>query len=160
MVRILRGFFVVSLLAFPLSAFAAADMFLEEFHNPPAWYHSAPLWVWNDDITEQHIEHQLEMLRSQEVLQAFVHPRPGLITPYLSERWLDLYEFAVKTAKEKGMLLHIYDENSYPSGFAGGRVYDEHPEWGGKGIVMEEVAALPDPLSEDVLAVSRREGGN
>jgi hypothetical protein len=139
------------------SVCADPEKFLEEFKDPPAWYHSAPLWVWNDDITEEHIEHQLEMLRSQEVLQAFVHPRPGLMTPYLSDRWLDLYEFAVKTAKGKGMLLHIYDENSYPSGFAGGHVYDRHPEWGGKGIEMEEVDKIPGPKSEDVLAVYEKE---
>jgi hypothetical protein len=137
---------------------ASAEAFLAEFSEPPAWYHSAPLWVWNDDITEQKIDHQLEMLRSQGVLQAFVHPRPGLITPYLSEEWLDLYEFAVETAKKKGMLLHIYDENSYPSGFAGGHVYHQHPEWGGKGLVLEKVEALPEELSEDILAVYLREG--
>lgn len=137
---------------------ASPDPFLEGFAHPSAWHHSAPLWVWNDEITEEKIEHQLEMLRSQEVLQAFVHPRPGLITPYLSDRWLDLYDFAVKTAKEKGMLLHIYDENSYPSGFAGGHVYRHNPEWAGKGMVLDAVHEIPDDLPEGTLAVYRREG--
>jgi hypothetical protein len=132
--------------------------FLDEFNNPPAEYFSAPLWVWNDDITEEEIAQQLDMLHSQRVLQAFVHPRPGLITPYLSERWLDLYTYAVKAAKERGMLLHIYDENSYPSGFAGGHVPAQHPEWKGKGLVFEKVDSLPEPLPENTLAAYRIEG--
>ncbi|MCB9784869.1 MAG: hypothetical protein H6751_18010 [Candidatus Omnitrophica bacterium] len=154
---ILRFFLIIPLMLLT-NLSTHADTFLEEFKKPDPWYHSAPLWVWNDDVTEEKIEQDLEMLKSQGVLQAFVHPRPGLITPYLSEEWVNLYGFAVKTAKEKGMLLHIYDENSYPSGFAGGHVYRQHPEWAGKGMVLESVDQLPDALSEDVIAVYRKEG--
>lgn len=146
-----------------LSNMASAETqkeFLDTFKSPPVEYHSAPLWVWNDDITEEIITQQLDMMKSQNILQPFVHPRPGLITPYLSERWLDLYTFAVQAAKERGMLLHIYDENSYPSGFAGGHVPAEHPEAIGKGIVLEKVDPLPDPLPENTLAVYRIENGN
>lgn len=138
-------------LILPIQGAFAFDM--QEFKNPDPWYHTAPLWVWNDDITEEQVLEGLDMLKSQGILQPFVHPRPGLITPYLSERWLDLYETAVRGAKERGMLVHIYDENSYPSGFAGGHVPAKHPEWGGKGLVWEEVEALPSPLPPEVVGV-------
>ncbi len=134
------------------------EEFLKTFQSPPAEYSSGPLWVWNDDITEEIIAQQLDMMKSQNIRQPFVHPRPGLITPYLSERWLDLYAFAVKAAKDRGMLLHIYDENSYPSGFAGGHVPALHPEWIGKGLVLEKVDPLPDPLPDNTLAVYRIDG--
>jgi hypothetical protein len=140
------------------SSFGANADFLKNFESPSAWYHTGPLWVWNDDVTEELIVQQLDMFKSQGILQPFVHPRPGLITPYLSEKWLDLYTFAVHAAKERGMLLNIYDENSYPSGFAGGHVPARHPEWGGKGLVMERVDSLPQTLPEDVVAVYRIEG--
>jgi hypothetical protein len=142
-----------------ITGFASDSKFLADFKNPPAEYHSSPLWVWNDDVSEAMIDQQLDMFQSQSILQAFVHPRPGLITPYLSERWLDLYAYAVKGAKKRGMLLHIYDENSYPSGFAGGHVPALHPDWRGKGIEFEQVDALPSPLPEDTLAVYQSEGG-
>lgn len=51
---------------------------------------------------------------------AFVHPRPGLVTEYLSDEWFDLYKYSVEKGKELGLNIWIYDENSYPSGFAGG----------------------------------------
>ena len=159
--RVLYGGCILGLIllagVFPMAVNASGG-FIEEFKNPPVEFFSAPLWVWNDDISEEEIAQQLDMFKEQRILQPYVHPRPGLITPYLSERWLDLYTFAVKAAKERGMQLHIYDENSYPSGFAGGHVPDQHPEWGGKGIVFDRVDSLPDPLPENTLAAYRIEG--
>lgn len=59
---------------------------------------------------------------------AFVHPRPGLVTEYLSDEWFSMWEYARKTAKMLGIKLYIYDENSYPSGFAGGHVPSQLPD--------------------------------
>lgn len=58
---------------------------------------------------------------------AFVHPRPGLVTEYLSDEWFDLYKYSVEKGKELGLDIWIYDENSYPSGFAGGHVPAQMP---------------------------------
>jgi len=52
--------------------------------EPPREYSSAPLWVWNDMLTDEQIVGTMEDLASQHVRQVFVHPRPGLMTPYLS----------------------------------------------------------------------------
>jgi hypothetical protein len=30
------------------------------FANPPVEYRSAPLWVWNDDVTKKQIDRQLK----------------------------------------------------------------------------------------------------
>lgn len=94
----------------------------EQFQNPPVSHRPAPLWVWNDLMSEKQIAFQLSELKTHGFGGAFVHPRPGLITEYLSEEWFDRWAFALKTAKELGIKLYIYDENSYPSGFAGGEV--------------------------------------
>ncbi len=67
----------------------------------------------------------------------FIHPRPGLITEYLSDNWFDLYKYTVDKGKELGMKVWIYDENSYPSGFAGGHVPDEMPESYNQGQGLE-----------------------
>ena len=61
-------------------------------------------------------------------MMAIVHPRPGLMTPYLSDEWVSLWSYALEEAKKRGMLLWIYDENSYPSGFAGGNVPEVMPD--------------------------------
>lgn len=98
------------------------DPLRRDFQNPPASHRAAPLWVWNDLMSENQIETQLKDLKSHGFGGAFVHPRPGMITDYLSEEWFDRWGFALRTAKALGMKLYIYDENSYPSGFAGGHV--------------------------------------
>ncbi|WP_455615193.1 glycosyl hydrolase [Eisenbergiella sp.] len=100
----------------------------ERFSNPSAIYRSAPLWVWNDHMEQKNIDWQLEELKRHGFGGAFVHPRPGLLTPYLSEEWFRLWKYALNSAKRLGMKLYIYDENSYPSAFAGGHVPKELPD--------------------------------
>jgi hypothetical protein len=89
-----------------------------QFANPPREYSSAPLWVWNDMLTEEQIISTMRDLAGQKVKQVFVHPRPGLMTPYLSDDWFRLWKVALKEAERLDMNVWIYDENSYPSGFA------------------------------------------
>lgn len=100
----------------------------DKFRAPSSEYRTAPLWVWNDEISKQVITDQLNELKNHGFGGAFVHPRPGLVTEYLSEDWFAKWEYALNTAKKLDMKLYIYDENSYPSGFAGGHVPAELPD--------------------------------
>jgi len=124
------------------------------FADPPREYASAPLWVWNDFLTEEQIRSTLQDLAGQKVKQAFVHPRPGLMTPYLSDDWFRLWRVALDEAEKLDMNIWIYDENSYPSGFAGGLVPEAIPESRGKGIAINEVDG-PPVLNDDIVAVYR-----
>lgn len=105
-----------------------SNEFKAQFSNPASDYRTAPLWVWNDDMSEEVIDFQLQELKNHGFGGAFVHPRPGLITEYLSEDWFGKWSHALDTAKKLGMKLYIYDENSYPSGFAGGHVPAQLPD--------------------------------
>ena len=93
-----------------------------DFADPPAAYRSMPLWVWNGEVTETRITEMLEQFAAQGLGGVFVHPRPGLITEYLSGRWFELWRHALRECKRLGLICNIYDQNSYPSGFAGGHV--------------------------------------
>ena len=121
------------------------DELRNSFRNPPVSHRAAPLWVWNDLMSEQQIAFQLKELKNHGFGGAFVHPRPGLITDYLSEEWFDRWGFALKTAKELGLKLYIYDENSYPSGFAGGHVSSQLPDCLAEGMTYQII-----DLSKDV----------
>ena len=127
------------------------------FPEPPREYSSAPLWVWNDMLTDEQIVSTLEDLASQHVKQVFVHPRPGLMTPYLSDEWFRLWKLALKTAERLDMNVWIYDENSYPSGFAGGWVPELMPESVGRGLSVKQVKRFQD-IDPDAVAVFRVEG--
>lgn len=123
--------------------------------QPGPEYSSGPLWVWNDLLTADQLEHALDALAAQHIRQVWVHPRPGLMTPYLSEEWFVLWDAVLEAARKRGMLVWIYDENSYPSGFAGGNVPEEMPESRGLGLTLrpETTVAPPD---DSVLAVYRK----
>lgn len=128
---------------------------LEAFKSPPAEFRSAPLWVWNDRVTEEQIETQLSDFKAHGIGGVFIHPRPGLITPYLSEEWLSLCRHAVDVGKKLGMKVWIYDENSYPSGFAGGHVPAQMPDAARTGLRMRRAAELPETFESPPVLILR-----
>ena len=127
------------------------------FANPPAEYSSAPFWVWNDMMTDELVIATLRDLAGQGIKQVCIHPRPGLMTPYLSQEWFRLWKVALAEANRLGMNVWIYDENSYPSGFAGGFVSELMPESRGMGLKIEE-ANQPTKWSGDIVGVYQRNG--
>ena len=112
------------------------DQLLPVFADPTSDYRSAPLWVWNNDVTKEDIDRTLHSYKEAGMGGVFVHPRPGLITDYLSPKWFELVKYSRDVAKQLGMKLWIYDENSYPSGFAGGLVQQQMPESYNQGFSL------------------------
>ncbi len=141
----------------PLSRDARAEV-LAAFQDPPAEFRSAPLWVWNDRVTDAAIDDELADFKAKGIGGVFVHPRPGLITPYLTEEWLGLFRHAVERGKALGIKVWIYDENSYPSGFAGGHVPARIPDAVRTGLRMKRYAALPAPFPTPPLLILRASG--
>jgi hypothetical protein len=97
------------------------------FPNPPAEFSTLPFFVWNGEVNEAMIDRELKDFSEQGIHGFLIHPRPGLITDYLSGRWFELVRYTVERARKLGMEVWLYDENSYPSGFAGGHVPAEMP---------------------------------
>jgi hypothetical protein len=130
------------------------DQLKKLFIDPPPDYRSAPLWDWNDRITEEGIDFQMEKFKEGGLGGVFIHPRPGLLTEYISEDWHRMFDHTVKKGKELGLKVWIYDENSYPSGFAGGHVPAEMPESYNHGTGMScEVQEIlnPDTVRYEVI---------
>ncbi len=128
------------------------------FVNPPSEYRSAPLWVWNDQMTKQEIDEQLTDFHARGIGGVFIHPRPGLITEYLSDEWFALCRYAVDKGKKLGMKVWIYDENSYPSGFAGGHVPAQMPDAVRSGLSMNHISELPTSFATEPLVVLQKSG--
>ena len=110
------------------------------FPRPPAEFSTLPFFVWNGEVTESVIDRELKDFSEQGIYGFIIHPRPGLITPYLSDRWFQLMRYTADRAKKLGMEVWLYDEDSYPSGFAGGHVPAEMPESynQGQGLALQE----------------------
>jgi hypothetical protein len=126
------------------------------FADPPMEYRSVPFWDWNGQISKEGIDFQLKEFKKAGIGGLFIHPRPGLITEYLSDEWFQLFDHAVRKGKELDMKIWIYDENSYPSGFAGGHVPAEMPDSYQHGIglilnIQQVLQVIPSDTLEVVL---------
>jgi hypothetical protein len=141
------------------ASLTGADEARALFKNPTRHYSNGPLWVWNDLLTDKQIRESLRELARQDVKQVWVHPRPGLMTPYLSSEWFRLWRLALREAEKLDMNVWIYDENSYPSGFAGGFVPDAMPESRGRGLAFRESKTQPT-WDTNIVGVYRLDGGS
>lgn len=138
------GWLAMALVTFNMfAANETSDQARAAFESPSRHYSNGPLWVWNDMLTEDQIRDTLRDLARQHVKQVWVHPRPGLMTPYLSKEWFHLWKIALREAEKLDMNVWIYDENSYPSGFAGGLVPEAMPESRGQGLAFLESRTSP-----------------
>ncbi|MDR0385746.1 MAG: hypothetical protein LBH60_06690 [Prevotellaceae bacterium] len=131
-----------------------------QFDEPSKDYRTAPLYVWNTKITRGLIDSTMADLKEKGFGGVFVHPRPGLITEYISDDWYELFRYTLDKGKELDMNVWIYDENSYPSGFAGGHVPAEMPESynQGDGLTMKKFDMLPDNAQEFFICLKEENG--
>lgn len=92
------------------------------FKTPPPEFRSACFWSWNDSLKKDELERQLQQMKAGGQAGGFMHSREGLVTEYLSKEWMDCVRASIKKAKELGIPVYLYDEDRWPSGFAGGEV--------------------------------------
>ncbi len=102
------------------------------FRNPGMEYRGAPFWSWNDRLEDAELVRQIESMMQAGMGGFFMHSRTGLLTEYLSAEWMARIRTCVKEARERGMLAWLYDEDRWPSGFAGGDVPSMHPAFRAK----------------------------
>ena len=87
-----------------------------------ATWRPAPFWSWNDDLDQKELARQIREMADKGWGGFFMHSRVGLVTGYLSPQWMDLVRACVEEAKATGTEAWLYDEDKWPSGFAGGMV--------------------------------------
>jgi len=88
-----------------------------------------PFWFWNGDMREEEIKEQIREMKRKGIPGFLIHPRQGMEVPYMSREYFDRVRTAVRTAKENGMEVWLYDEYPYPSGICGGEVVLDKPEF-------------------------------
>ncbi len=112
----------------------------DDFRDPPASYRSAPFWSWNDELTDEELTRQIRAFHEAGIGGFFMHSRVGLLTDYLSEEWMARVKTCVDAARELGMKAWLYDEDSYPSGYAGGLVPGADSAFRAKGLRMQKLS--------------------
>ena len=119
-------------------------------------YGSLPFWSWNDKLEEQELRRQIRRMHELGMNGFFMHARGGLETEYLSDEWYELTRACVDEAKKLGMEAWAYDENGWPSGFAGGKLLEDEKNHA-VFLTCEETDEFP--TDADVLGVYTFVGG-
>ena len=124
--------------------------FVKEIREHAIEHGSIPFWSWNDKLEAGELRRQINVMHSLGMKGFFMHARGGLETEYLSEEWYDAIRTCVDEAQKLGMEAWSYDENGWPSGFAGGILLKDKANW---ATYLKYEARAEFPTDENVLGV-------
>lgn len=102
------------------TAFPAAD-----WQNPGKKFRSAPFRSWNGKLEKEELLHQIRISKEMGMGGFFMHSRIGLATEYMSQEWFEMIHCCIGEAEIQDMDAWLYDEDRWPSGYAGGLVTKE-----------------------------------
>lgn len=111
-------------------------------------------WSWNGDMEPNEIKRQIKSFKEIQAGGFFIHARAGLKIPYMQYEWFNAIQIAIDTAEECGLEVWLYDENGWPSGFAGGKV----PKYGEDVWVKTLHFGFELPKGGVLIARYRQEG--
>lgn len=136
------------------------NSFLTAFKAPEAEHTACPFWFWNGDLNPDEIVRQIGLMFDKGIRSFVIHARVGLTVPYLSDTWFDRCELALNEAARLGMKIWLYDEDNWPSGYAGGQVLAHSSDYVAQHLALEqyyltegETLRLPLEHPEQVHAV-------
>ncbi len=108
---------------YPLSGGEGPDA--KVFAHPGAEYRCAPFWAWNCDLEKDLLLREIACMQEMGMGGFHMHTRCGMSLPYLGDEFMDRVRLCVDEAKKRHMLAWLYDEDKWPSGFAGGYVTEK-----------------------------------
>lgn len=122
----------------------------KKFKNPPLVHAPIYNWIWNAPLSHEETDKQLDEMLRLGIQSLAIVPEPKDFRPktlptcmepdYLTPAYFEQYRYAVRAAKERGMLFCLYDEGGWPSGGACGKVMKEHPEFAYQTLAVRHVA--------------------
>ncbi len=95
---------------------------IKQLENVEMHYKPIPFWSWNGELEKEELIRQICWMRETHNGGFFMHARSGLKTEYLSDEWMQCIEACAEEAGD--MQAWLYDENGWPSGFAGGKLLE------------------------------------
>lgn len=94
----------------------------ERFKNPGTDYRPIPFWSWNESLRPEILREQIRQMADKGMGGYFMHARGGLTVEYLGEEWFDCIAASIDEGRKCGLDAWVYDDEGWPSGFAGGIV--------------------------------------
>lgn len=121
-------------------------------------FRGAPFWSWNDDLDSDELRRQVRSMCESGMGGFFMHARIGLITPYMSQEYIDCHRACIEEARRLGMSAWLYDEDCWPSGSGGGVTPAKGPMYQAKRLQMDKVTGGETDASPNTVGVYTCEG--
>lgn len=119
-------------------------------------YKPLSFWSWNSDMKEEEIRWQIREFKKAGFGGFFIHSRAGRTIPYMEKEWMAACQCAIEEARSCGLSVWLYDEDGWPSGFAGGLVNGCGEDYCGKSLRFS--VGTPTEADARLLAVYRMDG--
>lgn len=101
------------------------------FRNPSKENRDITFWAWNNDLPTETLLYQIDCFDKMGMGGFYMHSRIGMNVEYMSQEFLEKIKICVDEAEKRGMYACLYDEDGFPSGYAGGYV-SENSEYAEK----------------------------
>lgn len=98
--------------------------FAQNRYNKPIVF-----WALNHRLEKEELVRQLRLMKEKNIGGVILHPRSGLLTPYLTNDFFNMISCVIEEAGRLGIDVWLYDEDPYPSGIAGGQIITDYPEY-------------------------------
>ena len=109
----------------------------DTFATPPREFGMMPFWMLNDDLDDDELLRQVREFHDKGFGGFIPHARVGLSrrVGYLTDEWFRIMLLLADEAAKLGMKICLYDEGSYPSGSACGRVVAANPSHAARCLI-------------------------
>ncbi|HEU0096886.1 MAG TPA: hypothetical protein VFQ52_10575, partial [Rhizomicrobium sp.] len=130
------------------------------WNNPPSEYGPEPYYGMGGPITIEVLRRDLDTMKAAGFRAVTVQYGAGGGFDYMSPQHLAIFKQFVAEAKKRDMRIWIVDDAGYPSGFAGGKFTQEHPElrmqilMAAKMLTVEGGATIDEAVPAETVAVS------
>lgn len=139
---------------------------IERIIHPRDEFRPVPWWAWTGRLEYGEMKQQIRSMFEQGIREYFLFPCYGLEYPiFLEDSWWDYVAFALEESERLGMKVWIYDDLSWPSGSAGGKVFQAHPEFRSQLLQFKRIPLAPgdvyyhEPSSEIVSIEYHKDNG-
>lgn len=119
----------------------------ELFKNPSNEYRGAPFWAWNCELDKEEVISQTHIFQEMGFGGYHAHVRSGLDTEYLGEDFNGCIRASAEEAKKMGMQLYLYDEDRWPSGYAGG-IVTKNPRYSARFLRFTTRKSKDEPITD------------
>ncbi len=92
-------------------------------------YEPTPFYFINDTFDRGEVVRQLNIMQESGISSFFLHIRDGILDQaYGTAVFFENVKFLIDEAAKRNVKVWLYDEDSFPSGNAGGKIVMDHPE--------------------------------